>query len=54
MARAVTGDPVTAFTRLTEQNLELWRRMQNEFMKATGMPVSAEKGAEGKKEESSE
>ena len=54
MARAVTGDPVTAFARLTEQNLELWRRMQSEFLKVTGVPVSGQPGAEEKKEEPSE
>ena len=52
MARAVTGDPVTAFTKLTEQNLELWRRMQSEFLKATGMPVSGQPEPDNKKEPS--
>ena len=51
MARAVTGDPVTAFAQLTEQNLELWRRMQSEFLKVAGMPVTGQKASEEKKKE---
>jgi len=43
MTRAVTGNPLAAMQEMTERNMELWRRMQNEFFKATGMgkkPVS--------------
>ena len=43
MTRAVTGDPITAFTKFTEQNLDMWRRMQNEFLRAAGVPVSENK-----------
>ncbi|MEZ5445398.1 MAG: polyhydroxyalkanoate synthesis repressor PhaR [Gammaproteobacteria bacterium] len=37
MTRAVTGNPLAAMQEMTERNMELWRRMQNEFFKATGM-----------------
>ncbi|MCG3143013.1 MAG: hypothetical protein HONDAALG_00319 [Gammaproteobacteria bacterium] len=37
MTRAVTGNPLAAMQDMTERNMELWRRMQNEFFKATGM-----------------
>ncbi|HTT08186.1 MAG TPA: polyhydroxyalkanoate synthesis repressor PhaR [Gammaproteobacteria bacterium] len=41
MTRAVSNNPMTAWSKMTEQNLELWQRMQNEFLKAAGMPVSS-------------
>ncbi|MCG3202792.1 MAG: hypothetical protein NFCOHLIN_02678 [Gammaproteobacteria bacterium] len=37
MTRAVAGNPLGAMQEMTERNMELWRRMQNEFFKATGM-----------------
>jgi polyhydroxyalkanoate synthesis repressor PhaR len=37
MTRAVTGNPLAAMQEMTERNMELWRRMQSEFFKATGM-----------------
>lgn len=40
VTRAVSSNPMTVWSKMTEQNLELWQRMQNEFLKATGMPVS--------------
>ncbi|MGQ0657351.1 MAG: polyhydroxyalkanoate synthesis repressor PhaR [Chromatiales bacterium] len=44
MTRAVTGNPLVAMQELTERNLEMWRRMQQEFFKAAGM---AQKSAAG-------
>lgn len=37
VTRAVTGNPLAAMQEMTERNLEMWRRMQNEFFKAAGM-----------------
>jgi len=45
MTRAVTGNPLAAVQEMTERNLDMWRRMQEEFFKATGVgsksPISS-------------
>jgi polyhydroxyalkanoate synthesis repressor PhaR len=37
MTRAVTGNPLAAVQEMTERNLNMWRRMQEEFFKAAGV-----------------
>jgi polyhydroxyalkanoate synthesis regulator protein len=34
---AIRKHPLTALTELTQQNLQLWRRMQDDFFKASGV-----------------
>jgi polyhydroxyalkanoate synthesis repressor PhaR len=41
MTRAVTGNPLAAMQAMTERNLEMWKRMQNEFFKAAGVSAKA-------------
>lgn len=50
MTRAVSGNPLAAFREMTERNLEMWRKMQQEFLKAAGMPVKDEEGRPGPEE----
>ncbi len=44
LARAVSGNPLAAMHELTERNLEMWRKMQQEFFKAAGMSQKAASG----------
>ncbi len=37
ISQAVTTDPLTALTELTQRNLSIWRDMQKGFFKAAGM-----------------
>ena len=41
-------DPAKAFSRLTEQNLEFWKRMQDDFFKAAGVSKKEAKQKPGK------
>lgn len=34
---AMSSNPLTAMTQMTERNFKLWQEMQNEFFKAAGM-----------------
>ncbi len=44
---AVTTNPITAMSELTEQNLEMWKTMQENFFKtATNTPFSSKKEKE--------
>ena len=37
MTHVVSGNPIAAMQEMTERNLDMWRRMQNEFFKVAGM-----------------
>lgn len=39
MRSAFTGNPLNAMTQLTQRNLEIWREMQESFLKAAGVSV---------------
>ena len=41
-------DPVKAFSELTEQNLELWKEMQESWLRMAGMQHSSEKKTDRK------
>lgn len=44
---AVTTNPITAMSELTEQNLEMWKTMQENFFKtATNTPFASKKDKE--------
>ena len=38
------GDnPIDAVTRMTKRNMDLWANLQDEFMRAAGIPVGSER-----------
>lgn len=37
---AMTGNPLEKMSELTEQNLQMWQQMQNNFFKAAGFPTN--------------
>lgn len=47
MRNVFTGSPLNAVTQLTQRNLEIWREIQESFLKAAG-GVHAAKAREGK------
>ncbi len=48
MQNMLVEDPAKAFSRLTEQNLEFWKRMQDDFFKAAGVSKKEAKQKPGK------
>lgn len=48
---AVRKHPLTTLTELTQQNLQLWRKMQDDFFKASGMSSRENTGTKDKREE---
>lgn len=50
MTRAVTGNPLAAMQEMTERNLDMWRRMQEEFFKAAGVGGKSAVATAGKDE----
>ncbi len=39
MRNAFSGNPLNAMTQLTQRNLEIWREMQESFLKAAGVSM---------------
>jgi len=39
VSKAVGGTPLAAFKDMTERNLELWNKMQQDFLNAMGQPL---------------
>ncbi len=47
MQNMLVEDPAKAFARLTEQNLEFWKQMQDDFFKMAGVPKNSAKEKSG-------
>lgn len=48
---AVEGTPMEAFANLTQKNLEVWRKMQSDFLNAAGLGALSGQSRKSKPEE---